>query len=707
MKPYFFQLATCLLGLFYVTTVNAQINWEQVKSPSGLLDRNLLGEDLSGRMFLMHRNEMLVSVDHGDSWTDASQGLPVTLSTYGDSRFFVFPNGKTVIYSNGYYAYNPANNTWTPDNTIDGILFLDVLSRVWKYSANNKVFLSQDGGTNFNSVPVNFPKAGWNISLMANFNDEHNLAFTMPNSSNGKLYHFKADGTVTDSLNVICNFIGFNPYSGTAFRSEGKKQFRSTDGGHVWTEFVFPAPAVTSFKIFALYYASADLIWASCNYGVFFSEDGGINWQVFSGLNKVTSVPYFFRSPNSSSFVDLPCTDREFSRSDDNGANWTDLTNGFDDAAVDHLSINQNGGMFIKRCGQILYSNDIGATWNNLNITDSISGPVSTFAVHPAGDLFTVSSKLNVFRSTDHGYSWFKTTQPVFDKNYNYVEIHVDEHNGAIYLFTWKEQSFKSTDKGQTWTPINFTLKGNFEQPLQFLPNEDILYGGSWVGYRYSATMDTTLFYNFGTNDDYDYVPDVAVSFGGTTLAAVTYNHHSRLSKSSNGGSIAHIPFFNSRNPRFVEITDIGKAYVISNDSVYLSTDDGFNWIFAGKIPFPNPIMFQVAQDQHLYLGYTNHTVYRNAVPVSSSEPNSENTLTVLVSPNPVSDAFNLVLENAGPANERTLHIFDLWGRNMYHTESEQSGFTVSSQSWHPGIYFYTLKNSLGQVIASGKLIKG
>lgn len=616
-----------------ISPVFSQISWQALNGPTGVGQMLFLGADHDNRIFLRTDYQILTSTDNGDSWIESSAGLPA-ISIPSLRQALVLPSGKvTVLASGKHYAYDPGSNTWSPDSQLSGfgLLSVDNQQRLWQVKGDD-IYYSTDGGQTFKLVLTGPQTEGWHQE-MVNHNDEHNLVFVAFGTV-GKIYHFKTDGTLQHVLPYnggLLEYMGYSPFSGTAFLCDYDTNWRSGDGGLTWQTLQLKYTAgnsTYSAGIRQLYYESAEKIWALTDYGVFTSEDDGVNWTHFK-IAQGYGPGYLFRTPAGSLFIQDLCTTYDFSRSTDEGQTWMDISGSFKNPSVIQTIAAKNDNLYAQNCNLFERSTDGGQTWSPATATDSITYPVNNLAVLPDGDLFWRSPKGRINRSSDGGNTWNPVFQPAPNPWFVNMWLKTDPF-GNLYAMYEYPFSYKSNDHGQTWQPINlssFLFYDNYR--FLFHPNGDIFmfdrYGGPYL-HHYIADRDTTITENLndpagGFLDIYD----GTVSAQGELILFGTIfaqGWMARLYRYAGNGAVTPITSFPGENPVAITASPAGAVFVVSADSLFQSDNGGYQWEFAGKMPSGVPpytlTNIQVGIDRHIYLSYDGQVVYRSTTAVAT-----------------------------------------------------------------------------------------
>lgn len=257
-------------------------------------------------------------------------------------------------------------------------------------------------------------------------------------------------------------------------------------------------------------------------HGLFVSDDNGLNWErPESGFPEDVTV-WSLYGEEPSLVLPLPFSDSIFAGTSegmylslDNGDNWSKLTDHFDKRHI--TSIIQIGtllfagtdGMTIQRSDDgglswgptascpVVYelvvkdsvifagtngdglsmSRDSGKTWEDCNITPG-SYDVKAIATND-NDVY-VAIHPDIYISSDNGESWTKQTEQDVSMVGITDLIAVDD---TLYATTDGEGILKSTDKGKTWSSLNFGL------PTEGILSIDVTDHGLFAGSTYDGVI--------------------------------------------------------------------------------------------------------------------------------------------------------------------------------------------------------------------------
>jgi photosystem II stability/assembly factor-like uncharacterized protein len=196
-----------------------------------------------------------------------------------------------------------------------------------------------------------------------------------------------------------------------------------------------------------------DVVYLGTSWGIYKTVDGGISWERIFETGMVT-VAIHPRSPN---IIYAGCI-KGIYRSIDSGENWEHLSWYYAcyDLAFDPEHLDRIYGGAWKG---IAKSEDGGETWKYKPFTDQ-SGMVSTIAVDPTSPYILYAGigkwwSVGIFKSTDHGETW----TPIGLDGRKVASVIIDPNStNRIYAGTFGKGVYRSDDYGSSWTAINSGL---------------------------------------------------------------------------------------------------------------------------------------------------------------------------------------------------------------------------------------------------------
>jgi photosystem II stability/assembly factor-like uncharacterized protein len=379
------------------------------------------------------------SIDGGDRWTQElnppNQGFP----SFGLGQLAVAPSSPATIYAS---LTNTARTvilrsddggvTWSPAGGIPanaaGALVVDPRSASRLYTAGDAgLYVSVDGGRTWTLLRAGLPTpSGRQLPILslalAPSQPDALYAGTLGwgvarSTSAGARWRLGVEAGLNAAVAPTLKLHPLRPSFVYVLQANGRRTFRSTDGGRSWEPF---ARDITARGLFDLAFdpAAADILYAASDGGISKSLDGGATWQALGGP-PASRVALLGRQT-------LLAGECGLNRSVDGGHTWASVIPCVDDTTtgnIDHrapLAIwvdpkdSRSADVHFYLTGgnhdfffQAFRSRDGGATWTALQLPN---GPTA-FAVAPSDSriLYAVenfSPAYRLVRSVDGGATW-------------------------------------------------------------------------------------------------------------------------------------------------------------------------------------------------------------------------------------------------------------------------------------------------------------
>ena len=200
--------------------------------------------------------------------------------------------------------------------------------------------------------------------------------------------------------------LGVPPSSPQTMYAAGHNVFvKSSDGGETWQS----VPADLSgldIHAFAVDPENADRVFAYVvSFGLFGSEDGGLNWQALS-LDVPASIHGLTLGKDGQTLY-AAAGGAGLWQSQDGGQTWTPVQNLPDNGAIAVAYDRANGRLYLttlEPAAGLYYSDDGGQTWVSSGLKDTLLA-VAIGPLDP-NHIIAVNDRGEVFASRDGGASW-------------------------------------------------------------------------------------------------------------------------------------------------------------------------------------------------------------------------------------------------------------------------------------------------------------
>lgn len=369
---------------------------------------------LDTNLFAATHHGVLISVDHGDTWTLMDNGPPNIVDCFHISG----PD----IFAGTYHG----------------------------------IYVSSDTGQSWSSINAGLITTTINVLACKD-------SFLFAGTETGGLYRSADEGdtwvqsglrmskTPINSLAVTDQYI----FSGTT-----RGVYRSSNNGDTWISVNLGLPGegwTTSLAV-----SGSNLFAGTNNDGVFRSTNGGASWiPVNSGLTDMAIRSLAFSDTNL-----FAGTENGAYLSTNYGTSWTTLNIGQPGTAINSFAHNDEF-FFAETDGDELFrSADNGATWVKTNLPSNHD--LVSLAAH-GSDIFAGCDRGVVFRSSNNGATWTKVDLGLI-KNCPVLTLSIGDTNlfaGTIGSGVWRRplSEMKTSDR-YDFAPDDTVCYGEIIPPL-------------------------------------------------------------------------------------------------------------------------------------------------------------------------------------------------------------------------------------------------
>jgi hypothetical protein len=359
--------------------------------------------------------------------------------------------------------------------------------------------------------------------------------------------------------------------------------FRSTNDGASWTAI---NSGLTDSMMYQCVYdfaaSGAHLFAATCN-GVFMSTNSGTHWTPVNG-GLPDDFPASALVVNGTDLIMASEWIPGIFRSTNNGTSWSALNTAGIDSYLYSFAVCPDGAGGTQLLvgggfGRIYRSTDNGAHWAVVS-TGLMTAGVYALAVIPNGtggkDIVAGGSG-GTFRSTDKGASWTRINGRPAD-TLACGDVHVLAISNAALFAGTDSGVFRSTDNGSSWTPLH---AGSTSPCISALAiSSTTLFAGSWGGGVFRSTGDCTSWTAVNTGLADSVISALAVR-GPNVLAATSDQYGGGrcvYRSTNNGNSWTAVNFETMRRVEAFAVTNTSIFAATWGDGIFRSTDNGTNW---------------------------------------------------------------------------------------------------------------------------------
>lgn len=663
---------------------------------------------------------ILKTTDGGATWEKSLDWSLQEMTGVADLQ--INPDNPSVIYAattQGLYRSTDAGQNWqqllsnamatdiemhpTDPNTLL-VSFGNYLSP----TDEKGVYRTQDGGTTWELLDDGLPTNYGGKTQLSYSPSEPNIIYASVADAFNSVGLFKSEngGDNWDLVNSddvalyqgwYSHDVAVDPTNSDQVIYVGVDGFRSTNGGvditqvtywYLWDFGQVPVGGPEGpgnymhADIHGVYYSpfAANEVFAVTDGGIFFSEDGGLNWEGRNGTYQTQQFyPNFGNSTTDSLFGIGGMQDNSTALYVGDDA-WVRVLGGDGmDAAInqdnDHIVFGASQFLNVRR------SLDRGESFSGIlpqavfDENRAFNGP---FEISPVSSGILYAGAQRLYRSTNTGDDWAPTSALPLDGANPILTIGISPVDESVIYVAMAPISsppariFKSEDSGQNWEEI-FGLPDRMAMDFAFHPLEkDIVY---------------VVFSGFGSSHVF------RTEDGGLTWAALD-------------AELPDVP----TNSILVDPQIPNHVYLANDLGVYVSTDEGATWEpFSGDLPDATLAMdLSISpSNRKLRLATHGHGVYQTDLLDEFVDVNEPAELpvakTISLFPNPASEVITIAAKNLQPGTYSWV-ILDRIGRVLQQGPKaiQHSGNSLQSEielngAIRNGLYYLRLEDGAGK----------
>jgi photosystem II stability/assembly factor-like uncharacterized protein len=533
------------------------------------------------------------SADNGATWSPLTDTLPtlsigdVAIDPITSTNVYVatgdaFGYGNPFwggTYSMGVWKSSDGGNTWKATGLTLNVAQNRTIRRLTIHPSDPKILLAatSDGLFRTDDGGVTWMKV-WNSSAF-------DVEFT---PDDGSVVYATTDRVIksTDGgknfvpLATTCADARYNieiaradPRTLYTLCSNGAVQ-KSVDGGATWRSTADPGAYLYGYydNVLAVSPVDSDVVVVAGS-DIKKTTNGGASWVSVPTAGHVDNHCVRF-APHSSTAV-LVGNDGGLFRTSDGGNNWTSLNKGLAITQFYRLGLSRaTPGLMVAGAQDNGNMRLSAAAWTNISGADGMGGFID-FAND--NNVYAAIQRGALYRSTDSGNSWTPISTP---SEGAWVTPFDQSRTVATTIYAATDKVYKSTDQGTSWNPISSLLPGT--GPLTILrlhANPDLLLAGD--GQKLYRTTDGGSHWTDITGTlpvSTNYLTDVVASENDQQTLWATfsgYNAGQKVYKSTDGGvtwvnisgSLPNVPVNcivwerKAKNPIYIG-TDSGVYYI-------------------------------------------------------------------------------------------------------------------------------------------------
>ena len=529
------------------------------------------------------------SYDGGLSWQTTGLSFNIT-SSYRGNRILIDPLDPNIVIvatSNGVYRSIDGGDNFVhtfPGENLVSMEFHTTNSNIIFAGSkgNTSVYKSVDNGINWSQSGSGLPSTNdVRRACIAVTNDNPNVVYALfGNNDNGfyGLYKSIDEGNSWTQQSNSPNLLGWSTNG-------------SDNGGQAWYDLALTVSPTDEDIVFV----GGVNCWKS--------DDGGVNWNLNThwygggGANYMHADEHMLQYNSLDNKV-YSANDGGLYYSDDDGNNWTDISDGLQITQFYKLGVSQtvqdlviggtqDNGTFLK---------------NNLNWDAVIGGDgMECIIDYSDEDIMYGSVYYGDIRKSTNGGNSFSSIAPA--NNGAWVTPYILDRTDPQTIFIGYEELYKSDDGGNSWNIItsNETNGGKIDQLQISKSNPDVIYfsdnanifktndgGNNWTNVSSSLPNKTiTSIAIHPTNED-----KLWISFSGYSSGEKVYFSEDSGSNWSNiSGTLPNVP---ANTIVLNEMDSLETIYLGTDLGVFIKDSTTNDWNNFNNNSLPNVIVSEL-----------------------------------------------------------------------------------------------------------------
>lgn len=245
-----------------------------------------------------------------------------------------------------------------------------------------------------------------------------------------------------------------------------------------------PSPATKDDELTTVL-ATNDLLLAGLSQnGLFISRDEGRQWRWVAEIGRI-AIDQLWVAPWDAQLL-IARAESGLWRSDDGGGKWRLLTVPTTDFINIVAAYGDNGILIGLNNGSMLYSPDLGNSWQPWGSPLGEVGAFRTLQIAPDSSVTLLAgTEHGLSRSVDGGLTWQRVQIRNMPRAYYALSALIQNADGILYLGN-HNGIYRSADRGNSWQPYSEALPPGKVTTLAINPQdtetENVLFAGSTRG---------------------------------------------------------------------------------------------------------------------------------------------------------------------------------------------------------------------------------